>query len=169
MNLKNKISCIAISLLTVSSYATCTVAVEDDYMLKSEKDIIEVFIGKDVSLRDFLSQNIRLTQRQRNTIFRVIEDLRRKSMRNLERAQDLAYSMPRCKTKQVCESAITGAISGLATRSAWGVVIGGALGAIGRVAVKTTDHYHEVYRLVRQAHRDAVTADHWQEKLYRND
>ena len=83
MNLKNKISCIAISLLTVSSYATCTVAVEDDYMLKSEKDIIEVFIGKDVSLRDFLSQNIRLTQRQRNTIFRVIEDLRRKSMRNL--------------------------------------------------------------------------------------
>lgn len=114
------------------------------------------------------AQEMGLSQRERDQIFREAEKCIRSMYKHMDQADSEAGKISNVSIRDATVAAIEGAICALAGRSAYACVVGACLGAIGRIAGDSYRHFQSARDHVQEAQYYARRADDLQERLWRD-
>jgi ribonuclease HII len=110
-----------------------------------------------------------LTQEQRNKLYNEIHFCIKKMNACLDKADAEAAKIKDVDIESATRAAIAGAITGLSTRSGYGVVISTCLNTLGAIAGDSYSHFKASKGHVRDAQYYAERADELQERLWRDE
>lgn len=110
-----------------------------------------------------------LNDKERNRIWNEIHFCIKKANLCLDAADREAAKITKVDIEQATRAAIAGAITGMATKSTYGVVISTCLNTLGSIAGDSYAAFKASKSCVRDAQYYADRADELQEKLWRDE
>ena len=140
------------SIILATALVCAPISLEIDYTCSRSTHIYEMYLSDD----------------ERDLIRRNCEFAIKKMMLLMEKSNSAAWKIDDIEVRDAMVAAIEGAIAGLAGKSPYTVIVGGCLGAIGKIGGDMYLHYSFSKEYLEEAKLYAGCADRLQERLWRD-
>jgi len=119
------------------------------------------------SITGLLSQRAPLTELERNRLFKETEEASRDAMIYLSKSEAQFSQIVDIKIRNICTSAVVGAIVSITSPSKRAQAISIALSVVSNYFMNACDHFWEAYDFLNISRKYAHYADQCQDRLLR--
>ena len=121
-----------------------------------------------INIESLITQEFRLSDKERDKLFREAEFSAIKAQRSLDKAQRCFNRITSMKARDACSAAICGAVASFGASGSKAKVVVTVLSVVGRWTGDACNHFWEGYDHLQDAKRYAENCDACQEALWRD-